>query len=109
MKTKVTQVILNDLFSDWLTGGGFFSILSENTDVPWKSSVDGDILDLEYHGNRSGTKIIAPLLGRMIVNNEISDETNPVLRFLHFCGSVRIGVNCGTLFPCSITLLKTMT
>lgn len=58
----ITQ--LNDIFPDWLTTGGIFTLLSavkgEESELPW--DMDANLLDMDYHGNHSGGKIISPLL-----------------------------------------------
>ena len=67
----MSKIVLNDVFKDWLTHG-IISHLTLNFNVPWKNSVDGSILDLEYHGNRSGNKIISPLVEKLITKDGIS-------------------------------------
>ena len=52
---------LNDVFPDWLTGGGIFSTL-QTFPVPWKGENISAALDLEYHGNVSGEKIISDII-----------------------------------------------
>ena len=70
----MSKIVLNDVFSQWLNDKGIIKTLTDNYDVPWKNVVDGSILDLEYHGNRSGGKIIAPLVEKLITKDGISDE-----------------------------------
>ena len=70
----MSKIVLNDVFSQWLNDKGIIKTLTDNYDVPWKNIVDGSILDLEYHGNRSGGKIIAPLVEKLITKDGISDE-----------------------------------
>lgn len=67
----MSKIVLNDVFKDWLTHG-IISHLTLNFNVPWKNTVDGSILDLEYHGNRSGNKIISPLVEKLITKDGIS-------------------------------------
>ena len=58
---------VNDIFDGWLTGGGIFTLLSAvqgGHELPWE--VDPSILDIDYHGNHSGSKIISPLLVRLL-------------------------------------------
>lgn len=69
---------LNDIFPNWKNDaaqtlpGGFFrrlyEYLTEDEIVcPWLPSEDiAKVLDLEYHGNRSGQKRIAPFLRNML-------------------------------------------
>lgn len=57
---------LNDIFPDWLTSGGIFTLLSAvegGHELPW--DMDANLLDMDYHGNHSGGKIISPLLYRL--------------------------------------------
>lgn len=56
---------LIEAFPDWLTGSAIFNAL-DTMDVPWKEDVAGSVLDLEYYGNISGNKTIAPLVRRML-------------------------------------------
>lgn len=63
------------LCSDWLLGGkGIMNVLTTNFDVPWKNSIDGTVLDLDYYGNRSGNKIISPLVEKLVTQEGLSDE-----------------------------------
>lgn len=65
---------VNDLFPDWLSGEGIFSAISglSGYTPPWSSSMSDLSLDLEYHGNRSGSKKISPLFF-----NFVDLETDP--------------------------------
>ena len=60
---------LNDVFPDWYSGGGIFCYLHE-LDVPWKTEDPAipasQMLDLEYHGNKSGEKWVAPLVSKLL-------------------------------------------
>ena len=69
----MSKIVLNDVFSQWLNDKGIIKTLTDNYDVPWKNVVQGSILDLEYHGNRSGGKIISPLVEKLITKDGISD------------------------------------
>lgn len=64
---------LNDVFTEWLSGGGIFAYLQE-LDVPWKDADISNELDLEYHGNISGEKIISPLVRKLCVGDDLSIE-----------------------------------
>ena len=55
---------LNDVFPGWLTGAGIFSAL-QAFPVPWQSESISVSLDIEYHGNVSGEKIISPLVDKI--------------------------------------------
>ena len=56
-----TEKILKDT-SDWLSGHGILAVLTTNFDVPWKGTVEGSDLDLDYYSNHSGNKIISNLV-----------------------------------------------
>lgn len=64
---------INEVFPDWLTGGGIFSALQE-LDVPWKDENIADSLDLIYHGQHSGGKLISPLIQR-VMNGDVLTST----------------------------------
>lgn len=64
---------LNDVFPDWLTGAGIFSTL-QTLAVPWVDENISQYLDLEYHGNVSGDKIISPLVYKSLTDGELSDN-----------------------------------
>lgn len=62
--------LLREAFVDWKIGYGIFEALSSiGVDLPWGSSVDSNILDIEYFGNRSGGKFVAP-----VIMNLLGDE-----------------------------------
>ena len=67
---------LIDLFPNWLTGGGIFVLFNN---PPWVDDVESSALDVEYFGNRSGEKLIAPLLNKLMIDNQISDENRQKL------------------------------
>ena len=69
---------LNDVFNDWLTDGGIFTYLN-GFEVPWKDEDIETDLDLEYHGNISGEKIISPLVRRVCYGTELTPEEKTVL------------------------------
>ena len=59
---------LNNVFTNWFIGKGIFKGL-DSYNPPWKSSISYRNLDLEYHGNVSGNKIISPLLEKTLYEN----------------------------------------
>lgn len=69
---------LNDVFPNWLTTGGIFTLLAAvrgGHDIPW--TMDANLLDMDYHGNHSGGKLISPLLYRLLeAGNGQIDITN---------------------------------
>ena len=66
---------LNDVFSDWILGGGVFSLM-QDYDPPWKTDWAGkeEFLDYLYHGDRSGGKTISPFCCRMIAGDTATTE-----------------------------------
>lgn len=78
---------LNDAFSDWLTGGGIFSAL-QAFDVPWKDEDISNALDVEYHGNISGDKIISPLVEKIKTGVTLTEAEKTLLAvtILAICG-----------------------
>ena len=63
---------LNDYFN-WKTGNGIFYYLQE-LDVPWKNLDISNILDMQYHGNYSGSKVISPLVEAFLTDDIILTE-----------------------------------
>ena len=63
---------LNDVYPEWITKG-IFSYLNA-LEVPWKSDISGNQLDIIYHGSRSGHKIIGSLIENYLENNTVSDD-----------------------------------
>ena len=64
----MTLTKLNDVYDEWLTGGGVFSDLN-NLDVPWKDETKPTLaatLDMTYHGAHSGDKNISPLVYKIM-------------------------------------------
>lgn len=64
---------VNDIYKDWKTGHGFFYYLNQyavsaELEIPFLDHTDS--LDLEYHGNFSGTKITSTL-----IDNWYDEET----------------------------------
>ena len=75
-RTKPTR--LNDVFPDWLAGGGIFSTL-QTFPVPWKDENISGALDLEYHGNVSGDKIISPLVEKIKSGDTLTEPEKTLL------------------------------
>lgn len=60
--------------SDWLNGKGIVKALTDNYDVPWAQVLDGQSLDDDYYGNRSGTKLVSPLVDKLLNSDgELTD------------------------------------
>ena len=60
--------------SDWINGKGIMTCLTTNFDVPWKNIISGQTLDDDYYGNRSGNKIISPLVEKFLSEDGIADD-----------------------------------
>lgn len=69
MWEQKTPKTLSDVYS-WLDNGIFKQL--EQYDTPWKSYIDGNTLDLDYYGNRSGNKMVSSLIEKLIVDDTIS-------------------------------------
>lgn len=78
---------LNDVFPEWLSGGGIFSTL-QSFPVPWKDKNISGALDLEYHGNVSGDKIISPLVEKIKTGGTLSEAEKTLIAtsILSVCG-----------------------
>lgn len=62
--------LLREAFVDWKIGYGIFEALSSiDVELPWADSVESTVLDIEYFGNRSGGKFVAP-----VIMNLLGDE-----------------------------------
>lgn len=71
--------LLREAFSDWKIGYGIFDALeSIGVEIPWADSADSIVLDIEYFGNRSGGKFVAPviinLLGKEVELTELDRQ-----------------------------------
>jgi len=62
---------LNDVVPDWKVNGIFTAL--QGYDVPWKSENMESTLDLLYHGNRSGQKIISPIVESILSDDYLTD------------------------------------
>ena len=72
MMTMKEAKSLIEIYPNWLLNGIFKQL--EAYDVPWKNYVNGDVLDLDYYGNRSGDKLISPLITKLLVDDVLSDD-----------------------------------
>lgn len=68
----MVTLTLNDVYPEWITKG-IFSYLNA-LEVPWKSDISGNQLDIIYHGSRSGHKIIGSIIENYLENNTVSDD-----------------------------------
>lgn len=74
-RSQKNQILFN-VFPEWKSGGGIFSSL---TDAPWVSDVTPLSLDIQYYGNHSGGKYIAPLLYHYLDTNGVVSFENRAL------------------------------
>ena len=83
--TKLVR--LNDVFPGWLSGGGIFSTL-QMFPVPWKGENISSALDVEYHGNVSGDKIISPLVEKIKSGDTLTEAEKTLIAtsILSVCG-----------------------
>ena len=65
---------LNEAYSNWLTSGIFTDL--QNYEVPWKAKNINHELDMAYHGNHSGDKIVSVLVDRFLNDDGIISEEN---------------------------------
>lgn len=68
----MVTLTLNDVYPEWITKG-IFSYLNA-LEVPWKSDISGNQLDIIYHGSRSGHKIIGSIIENYLENNTVSND-----------------------------------
>lgn len=71
---------LNQTIPNWKTNGIFAKLNSYN--VPWKNEVQANLLDLQYHGNHSGQKKIAPLVDSLLTDGVLTDTDLTTLAFV---------------------------
>ena len=72
--------LLREAFADWKIGYGIFDALEFiGADLPWKDSTESIILDIEYFGNRSGGKFVAPVIMNLLGDEVGLTESDRVL------------------------------
>ena len=65
---------LNDVYANWITSGIFTDL--QNYDVPWKDKSINHDLDIAYHGNHSGDKIVSAIIDKLLSDDgTISPES----------------------------------
>lgn len=97
MNGQTERKRLNDVFPDWLTGSGIFGTL-QTFPVPWADENISAALDMEYHGNISGEKLISPLVEKMRSGDVLTttEKTAIATAIMAVCG-VRWGKQWETL------------
>lgn len=68
----MVTLTLNDVYPEWIARG-IFSYLND-LEVPWKNDITSNELDVNYHGSRSGHKLIGSLIENFLENNVVSEE-----------------------------------
>lgn len=64
---------VNDVYKNWITSGIFSDL--QNFAVPWKDKNINHELDIAYHGNRSGDKIVSVIIDKLLNSDgSISQE-----------------------------------
>lgn len=58
--------LLREAFPNWKIGNGIFDALEEVGEMPWDGLAESESLDLDYFGNHSGAKFVAPLVMHLI-------------------------------------------
>lgn len=70
------KLTLNALF-DYVNNDGIFTYL-DSFDVPWKETVDADLIDLDYH-SKHGTKIVSKTVTSLLSENGLSSANKTKL------------------------------
>lgn len=85
---------IDELFPDPGDGGLFQDLATlYPNDLPWKDDVDGDLLDLDYVWNHSGSKFGAPMLQKMADGTDDGKIESMDLYKLAMLAWVRYGKN----------------
>lgn len=72
--------LLREAFADWKIGYGIFDALEFiGADLPWKNAAESIVLDIEYFGNRSGGKFVAPVIMNLLGDEVELTESDRVL------------------------------
>lgn len=73
--------LLREAFPDWKIGYGIFDALADVAELPWETYADSEYLDLDYFGNHSGCKFVAPVVANMVDSEtgELTDSDREVL------------------------------
>lgn len=69
---------VNEVFPEWLSGGGIFTAL-QSFPVPWQSSNMALALDIDYHGGHSGRKYISPLVDAIMSGETLTEEEKAMI------------------------------
>lgn len=70
---------LNDIFTGWKSGVGVFSLMNKEK-FPWDDNdISQQYLDLQYHGQHSGNKLVSNFITAFIENGVVSDHDKGML------------------------------
>lgn len=72
----MSEPVLLDVFTDWLTDDAIFDLI---TDPPWGAEIDSITLNMEYFGNHSGAKFCSPLVKHLLVNSTLDEAARQKL------------------------------
>lgn len=75
-------MMLKQAFPEWKSNGGIFFALEQNPATPWRGAVDALSLDLDYYGNRSGSKIVSSLVKALCEDGALSLDSITALAAL---------------------------
>ena len=73
----ICRKTLIEVNPDWLVNGIFTAM--QNFDIPWKNLGINTFLDIEYYGNNSGSKLISPLVDKLLNADEELTQNELVL------------------------------
>lgn len=62
--------LLREAFADWKIGDGIFGALATLGTMPWDDYAESETLDIEYFGNHSGGKFVAPVVMNLLGDTE---------------------------------------
>ena len=63
--------LLREAFADWKIVDGIFGALSTlGEEMPWDDHAEAETLDIEYFGNHSGGKFVAPVVMNLLGDTE---------------------------------------
>lgn len=80
IETPTDVPLLREAFADWKIGYGIFDALEFiGADLPWKDATESTVLDIEYFGNRSGGKFVAPVIMNLLGDEAELTESDRVL------------------------------
>ena len=71
------EPVISEVFDKWMLGQGIFDKIMSLAVMPWSddSNITAEILDIEYFGNRSGSKFCSPLVKYFIDDDGIVPAT----------------------------------